>query len=206
METPSLADIAAVVKDTDDNFAGNGAWWIIILFVVLFGANGLGFGNNQFGEYATAASQQEILFGQQFQGLNDKLNSIGNGICDSTFALNNAIGTVGTSVLDAKYDNAIRLADMNTNLQAQFNDTQRSIDAVNCNVSTQAAAINANIEAKFAEAEKAQLQRELDAANNRISALEADNRMQGVVRYPMGYSYNAGPSPFCNCGCGYNNI
>ena len=206
MDTPSLSDIAAVTKD-NEGFAGNGAWWIIILFVVLFGANGLGFNNRgELGEYATAASQQEILFGQQFQGLNDKLNSIGNGICDSTFALNNAITTVGSSVMDAKYDNAIRLADMNTNLQTQFCDTQRAIDAVNCNVSQQTAAINANIEAKFAEAEKAQLQRELDAANNRITALEADNRMQGVVRYPMGYAYNAGPSPFCGCGYGCSNI
>lgn len=23
--------------------------------------------------------------------------------------------------------------------------------------------------------------------------------MQGVVRYPMSYAYNAGPSPFCGC-------
>lgn len=201
METPSLADIAAVTKDADNGFAGNGAWWIIILFVVLFGAGGFGnWGNrSDFGEYATAASQQEILFGQQFQNINDKLNSIGNGICDSTFALNNAIGAVGTGVAEAKYDNAIRLADVNAT-------TQRAIDSINCNVTQQAAAINANIEAKFAAAEKAQLQRELDAANNRISALEADNRMQGVVRYPTGYSYNAGPSPFCNCGCGYNSI
>lgn len=28
-----------------------------------------------------------------------------------------------------------------------------------------------------------------------------DNRMAGVVRYPNGLAYNAGPSPFCGC-CG----
>lgn len=35
---------------------------------------------------------------------------------------------------------------------------------------------------------------------DQVNALQMDNRMYGVVRYPNGYSYNAGPSPFCG-GC-----
>ena len=36
-----------------------------------------------------------------------------------------------------------------------------------------------------------------------IARLEMDNRLYGVVRYPNGYTYNAGNSPFCggDCGC-----
>ena len=41
---------------------------------------------------------------------------------------------------------------------------------------------------------------EIQQLRDKVSALEADNRMFGVVRYPNGYSYNAGPSPFCG-GC-----
>lgn len=51
--------------------------------------------NGEFGQYATAASQQEILFGQQFGNLDNKMDrgftSLGNGISDATFSLYNAI-------------------------------------------------------------------------------------------------------------------
>lgn len=55
-----------------------------------------------------------------------------------------------------------------------------------------------------------QTQKILDAlAQNKISALESQvadlrlaNQMSNVVRYPNGWTYNAGPSPFCGCGCG----
>lgn len=36
--------------------------------------------------------------------------------------------------------------------------------------------------------------------------LAMDNRMFGVVRYPNGYTYNAGMSPFCASGCGCGNV
>lgn len=35
---------------------------------------------------------------------------------------------------------------------------------------------------------------------DKVNALQMDNRMYGVVRYPNGYTYTAGPSPFCGCG------
>ena len=66
----SLADLAAV---NNEGFGGNGAWWIIILFLFAFMNGGFGFNNvGDFGQYATAASQQQILFGQEFQNLYDK--------------------------------------------------------------------------------------------------------------------------------------
>ena len=47
---------------------------------------------------------------------------------------------------------------------------------------------------------------EIQALRDKVSSLEMDNRMYGVVRYPMGYTYNAGPSPFCGCNSGCGNI
>lgn len=56
----------------------------------------------------------------------------------------------------------------------------------------------------------------IEAARNtavmpgQIASLEMDNRMYGVVRYPNGYTYSAGNSPFCacgnGCGCGCGNF
>ena len=36
---------------------------------------------------------------------------------------------------------------------------------------------------------------------DKVNALELAGQMAGVVRYPTGYAYNAGPSPFCGGGC-----
>ena len=87
----SPADFAALNGNDKDGFGG-GAWWIIILFLFLMGQGGFGgFGSNN-------AATQEILYGQQFQGIDSKLDRISNGICDSTFALNNSILTEGRAL------------------------------------------------------------------------------------------------------------
>ena len=73
MDNMSLSDIAAVTRGNDnDGWGQGGAWWIIILFLFVFmGGNGL-WGNRtgDYGQYATAATQQEILFNQHFNQLN----------------------------------------------------------------------------------------------------------------------------------------
>ena len=80
------------------------------------------------------------------------------------------------------------------NIQSQMADccckTQRAIDSV-----------NANIDAKFAALEKSQLEGRIAQLEQANSQLFVREQLYGVVRYPNGYSYNAGPSPFCGCNC-----
>ena len=190
----SLSDLATATRGADNDGFG-GSWvWVILLFILLCGGWNGGLGNHQgeFGQYATAASQQEILFGQQFGQLNDRLTNIGNGICDSTFALNNTITTEGrnlsTQLAQCCCDNRLATA----NLSAQMN--QNTCDIVN--------AIHAE-----GESTRALIQtNEIQALRDKVSSLEMDSRMCGVVRYPMGYTYNAGPSPFCGCNSCCGNI
>lgn len=81
METAySLSDLAAV---TNEGFGGGGsAWWIIILFLFAFMNGGFGANtkNGEFSQFATAASQNELLLGQKFDALGTKVNQIGDGI------------------------------------------------------------------------------------------------------------------------------
>lgn len=190
----SLADIRAATEG-DNGFGGNnGIWWLALLFI--FGMGGFnGFGRqNDYGQFATAASQQEILFGQQFAQLNDRLTSIGNGICDSTFALNNSITTEGRN--------------LSTQLANCCCETNRNIDAVRYDAQKNTCDITTAIHAE-GEATRALIQaNEMQALRDKVSSLEMDSRMYGVVRYPNGFVYNAGASPFCGCntGCGCNNI
>lgn len=198
MDTMSLSDIAAVTRNDNDGWGNGGAWWIIILFLFVFMGGGFwGNRNGDYGQYATAASQQEILFGQQFGQINDRLTGIGNGICNLGYDMQGSIGQLGKEMALAQNGTNMTIMQTGNSIQAQLADccckTQRAIDGV-----------NANLEAKFAALEKSQLEQRIADQSARIASLEMDNRMYGVVRYPNGYTYNAGVSPFCGCnsGCG----
>ena len=199
MDNYSLSDLAAVTKDADG--WGSGWFLIVVLFLFMFGFGNNGWGNRQgeFGQYATAASQQEILYGQQFGQLNDRLTNIGIGICNLGYEMQGNIGQLGKEMALAQNGTNMAIMQSANGIQAQLAEccctTQRAIDGV-----------NANMEAKFAALEKSQLEQRIAEQSARIASLEMDNRMCGVVRYPNGYTYNAGPSPFCGCGGCNGNI
>lgn len=197
MDNYSLSDLAAVTKDADG--WGSGWFLIVVLFLFMFGFGNNGWGNRQgeFGQYATAASQQDILFGQHFGRIDDRLTNIGNGICNLGYEMQGSIGQLGKEMALAQNGTNMAIMQSANGIQAQLAEccctTQRAIDGV-----------NANMEAKFAALEKSQLEQRIAEQSARIASLEMDNRMCGVVRYPNGYTYNAGPSPFCACGCNGN--
>lgn len=187
------ADFSALMGN---GCGGNNSFlWAVLFLFSMFGGNGFGWGRNNgdFGQYATASSQQEILFGQQFQGLDNKIDRIGNGIADATYALNNSITGEGRNI-------QMQLAECccgNKEATAQ----------VRYDMANFAAQINSNIDSKFAALEKAGLEQTIAAQNARINQLELASSLCGVVRYPNTMAYNAGQSPFCNHGgCGCNNL
>lgn len=191
MDNYSLSDLAAITKDNDG--WGSGWFLIVVLFLFMFGRGNWN-GNGDYDRFATAASQQEILFGQQFGQLNDRLTSIGNGICGLGYDMQGNIGQLGKEMALAQNGTNTAIMQSANGIQAQLAEcccnTQRAIDGV-----------NANIEAKFAALEKSQFEQRIAEQSARIASLEMDNRMYGVVRYPNGYTYNAGMSPFCGGGC-----
>ena len=210
----SLSDIAAVTRNNNDGFGyGNGAWWIIILFLFVFMGGGGLWGNRNngdCGQYATAATQQEILYGQQFGQLNNRLTNIGNGICDLGYRNARDFG-------DLSKENALGQSNIIQTVMGTSNNVQRQISDCCCEnrlatanlaaqMDKQTCAINSNIDAKFAEIQKQQYEQTIAAQNQRINQLELASQMYGVVRYPNGYAYSAGQSPFCGCNNGCGNI
>ena len=194
MENFSLSDIKSVLGDGDG--FGGGWFLIVVLFLFMFGFGGNGWNRQgEFGQYATAASQQEILFGQQFGQINDRLTNIGNGICSLGYDMQGNIGQLGKEM-------ALAQGATNTTVMQTANDLQRQLADCCCTTQRAIDGVNANLEAKFAALEKSQLEQRIAEQSARIASLEMDNRMYGVVRYPNGYSYNAGPSPFCGGCCG----
>ena len=213
MDNMSLSDIAAVIRGNDnDGWGQGGAWWIIILFLFVFMGGGGLWGNRQgeYGQYATAASQQEILYGQQFGQINDRLTNIGNGICNLGYEMQGNIGQFGKEVALAQAGTNTTILQTGNNIQSQLAqcccDNRLATANLAAQMDKQTCAINSNIDAKFAEMQKQQYEQTIAAQNQRISQLELATQMYGVVKYPNGYSYNAGPSPFCGCNNGCGNI
>ena len=118
---------------------------------------------------------------------------LGNGICNLGYEMQGSISQLGKDVALNQANLAQQVSGAQADLSAQLAQccctTQRAIDSINYNQAINTASINANIDAKFAAMEKNQLEQTIAA-----------QQMNNVVRYPNGFTYNAGMSPFCG-GC-----
>ena len=85
----SLSDIAAVTDGNRNNgMFGNDSWaWIVILLLFGYGRGFGGFG----GGYGGGGVGENCVLATDFANIERKLDGVNNGICDSTFALNNTI-------------------------------------------------------------------------------------------------------------------
>lgn len=129
---------------------------------------------------------------------------LGNGICNLGYEMQRNVGQLGKEVALSQANLAQQVSSAQSDLSSQMAQccctTQRAIDGVNYNQAINTASINANIDAKFAAMEKNQLEQTIAAQQAQISQLQLAQQMNNVVRYPNGFTYNAGMSPFCG-GC-----
>lgn len=143
----SAADLAAVVGNKNDGFGfgGDGAWWIILLFLVLFNGNGWGgIDNGGVGGLYPWMNQADLTNnGFRDQMLNDNITSIRDGVyglstqlCNSTSGTQMAIANGFSSAEIAA--NSRQMANMNTAFSAQnamnagFNSVQAQLAQCCC--------------------------------------------------------------------------
>ena len=196
----SLADIAAATgrNNGDGMFGdGNGAWWIIVLFIFAFfgwGNNGWGNNGNGGGYVATAATQADIQRGFDNSAVISKLDGISNGLCDGFYSMNNGMLTgfngINTNVMQTGYGiqqaiNADTVANMqNTNaLQSQIAscccDVREAIQGVNYNAAQNTCALQNtmnNNTRDIIDSQNAGTRAILDyLCQEKISTLQAEN-------------------------------
>lgn len=99
VENMTPADVKAVLGNEDGCF-GNGSWWIILLFIILFGGNGF-WGNNGNRDYATTGDLERNFYQQT---LTTKLDQLGSDMNGGLFAINDG-------VKDSKYELSNRVTD-----------------------------------------------------------------------------------------------
>lgn len=121
----SPADMRAIVGDGDGFGSGNGAWWIIILFILCgWGRGGYGYGGGT-GEGGQLGNNYALITDNAT--LERKIDGVYSGICDSTFALNNAI-TGGFSGVQSTLCQGF--SGINNGMTTQGFETRNAIQAV----------------------------------------------------------------------------
>lgn len=127
---------------------GAGGWLGILLLIALLGGGGLGFGG--FGGFGGAglqgmATRADINEGFALQKITSGIQAIQQGICDSTYALNNAIqgGFNATQMGMMQGFNGVErgFCDLSHQLSDCCCTTQRAIDGINYNLATQTNAL-----------------------------------------------------------------
>lgn len=126
-------------------WGGDGAWFLIILFLFAF----CGWGNGGFGGFGGgfggngaalqgALTRADINDGFAINNLQSGINAIQQGICDSTYALTNAVNSGFNSTQMGMMQGFNGVERGFCNLSSQLSDcccqTQRAIDGVNYNM------------------------------------------------------------------------
>lgn len=199
MDNYSLSDVAAVTRNNgygDGCFGGNGAWVLILLFAMIFGGNGFGWGNRG-GEPVTESA---LCNSQNFNNLEA---AVGRGFDQqSQFAFQNQRDLcTSTATLSNQMTNGFY------GIQGQLAEccctTNRNIDQLRYDGAMNTAAINANTTAMGQKILDKMNEQENAALRGRIQQLELQSQLCGIVRYPTATTYATGCNPFFG-GYGYN--
>lgn len=215
----TASDVALLTGNNNDSF-GNGGWggmiWLFAILALMGGGFGGGWGGN--GYHPQYATQDFVQNGFNFNDLQDQNRDIMNAITSG------AAQTVA-AVNQAKYDNINVEKDIQAALTAQISEARMGIQSLqasqqqcccqiqaaiaenNYNNAMNTAAINANTTAQTQRILDAITGNQIQDLRDQIGQLQLANQLQGVVRYPQGWTYNAGTNPFCaNNGCGCNGF
>ena len=205
----SASDVALMSRD-GDGFGGNGWGGMIWLFAILAMMGG-GFNWGGGGYRPQYATQDFVQNGFNFNDLQDQnreiMQAINYGASQSIATTNQVYHDLMNGLSD-KYNELQRdiagLAIGQANQLARFNEcccqTQAAIQQANYDAAMRDAATNANITAQSQKILDVITGNKIESLQNRINQLELQNQLQNVVRYPQGFTYNAGNSPFCG-GC-----
>lgn len=194
--TLSASDVA-MLTDRGCDWGGNSFMWIFAL-LILAGGGFNGFGNH--GD--TVARQSDVQNGFNFAALerqnNEIVDAVRQGVYDTTAA-----------VKDSSYNNLSELRDIQQQVSNGFADMQncccsieRGIDGINYNAALNTAAINANTTSQTQKILDAITGNRMADMQNQINALQLQNAVAGVVRYPTTSAYCAGNNPYCGCSAG----
>ena len=224
----SASDVALLTGNGNNGWGMDGGWgsmiWLFAIIALMGGWGNGGFGGN--GYHPQYATQDFVQNGFNFNDLQDQNR-------DLMGAITNGTAQAVAASTQAKYDNINVMKDVQAAIIAQIGDirtnqmqllanqndcccsTKMLINEVGNNIMSELAQAryeNAMNTASINANNTAQAQRIIDMMTgntiqdlrDQVQGLQLASQLQNVVRYPNGWTYNAGNNPFCNNGCGCN--
>ena len=200
MENYSLSDVAAVTRGNEgfDGFGGSGAWVLIILFALIFGWGGNGFGNR--GNAGQPVTEAGLCNAMNFNNLENSVGRLNDsqaaGFTGIQRDLCQGFAAINAGINNARFEN-----------QQCCCETQRLIDRNNYDAAMNTAAINANTTTQTQKILDAICGNRIADMQNQINQLQLQSALCGVVRYPTMTTFATNCNPFfssANCGCGCN--
>ena len=131
----SLADIAAATggNRNNDGFGDGNGWWII-LFLLICGWGGYGFGGGYGGGGFNSpagqgfATRSDIDSALSTQGIESGITGIGTQLCNGFAGVNSAIANLGYQNQQCCCDLKQAIGDVNYNMAAQTNILQNTVN------------------------------------------------------------------------------
>lgn len=227
MDSTGITPVMPIGNNGMDGFGNGGFWIFALLILAMLGGNGFGFGNNNLANaigYENLATSNEVQRGFDNQNLQaqtrDILAAVNAGTAQSVATTNQTFHD-NLSAMQALYNEtardiatlAVGQANMLANQNACCCDTKMLIQSTSANTDAllaqnkyesamNTASINANTTAQTQKILDALAQDKIESLQNQVNALQLQNAVAGVVRYPMSSTYSSGCNPFCGCGCG----
>lgn len=218
----------------NDGWGGNGCWWVVLLFfaMMFWGGNGM-WGNNGFQNaigYENLATSNEVQRGFDNQNSMSNQREILASVKDASYQgmqnANQNTQYITGQVMD-KYNElerdiyGIAMTQQNAiaNQQQCCCETKMLISETAANQRYESAMQNnaaiqaireegAATRAMYQQYRYDDLMRDYNKLDQRLNTQELRSDIAAatanVVRYPNGFVYNAGPSPFCGCNS-WNN-
>ena len=113
----SLSDIAAVSGNARNGdggwFGGDGAWWIILLFMFA------GWGGNGWGGNGAGSTRDAVSYGFDMNGLENGIRGLEHGLCDGFYELNTGLLTGFGNTNMAAMQNTNTITAQLSNMAAQ---------------------------------------------------------------------------------------
>lgn len=119
----SAADIAAVTGNSGNfGFGGDGAWWLLVLFLFAFNGN-YGFGNGGNGDMQRSFDQQSVMNG---------LNGIAGALSSNSMAIMQALNTNQMAAITGMNSIAANLQNCCCENRAGLADLKYTVATENC--------------------------------------------------------------------------
>lgn len=194
----SAGDILALTKDGDGFLEGNGII-ILILFFLIFGFGGNGFGNNR----GQAATQQDVANGFNFSQLDNGIRGLERGICDLGYANLNQTNQLASQIAQVGFQNQQCCCETNRNIDAvraeNYRNTCEITTAIHNEGEQTRALITANVMQELRDQNTAY---QLQLSNQAQTA----NLIAQLRPFPTPAYITCSPYQAANVGCGCNGF